>query len=204
MTNIQSNISPMVSFSQLNAAQQMLVATTLVERMLPNYLLFSEVTEFGDGKMLRDALNIVWEKQVVKNLKLNIDKQLEKLEANIPDIEDFDMFGVYPALDTAMALLALLSAVPAADEEALLDVCKLSQASVGKVAEQELMALSEGDTDAISDDMVRQHELMEYEMGFLEELVATAAKTEKPDKAVINGFRQRALADGITNIGIEV
>ncbi len=189
-------------FSQLNPAQQMLVAATLVERMLPNYLLFSDVTKFGDGKILRDALNIVWEKLTVKNLKLNIDKQLEKIEPNIPEIDDFDMFGVYPALDTTMALMALLSGISGTDDEALLDVCTLSLSSVSKVAEQELMA-QHGDDD-ITDAMFDEHELVQYEQEFLAELVETVSKTEKPDKALIAKFKARALADGITNIGIAV
>ncbi|NQZ10724.1 MAG: YjaG family protein [Algicola sp.] len=183
----------------LAAHQQALVATTLVERMLPNYLLFCEVTEFGDGKVLRDALNIVWEKQIVKNLKFNADIQWEKIEPNVPDVEDFDMFGVYPALDTAMALGALLAGI-AGDEDAFIDVCKLSEASVGKVVEQELAV----DNEEITAQMVEQHELMQYEAEFVAELIKTVSKSPKPDKQVVKSFRQRALADGITNIGIEV
>ncbi|MCJ8273130.1 MAG: YjaG family protein [Psychrosphaera sp.] len=195
--NISSNHQQLRS---LAAHQQALVATTLVERMLPNYLLFCEVTEFGDGKVLRDALNIVWEKQIVKNLKFNAEIQWEKIEPNVPDVEDFDMFGVYPALDTAMALGALLTGIAGDDEDAFIDVCKLSEASVGKVVEQELAA----DNDEITAEMVEQHELMQYEAEFVAELIKTVSKIPKPDKQAVKSFRQRALADGITNIGIEV
>jgi uncharacterized protein YjaG (DUF416 family) len=195
--NISSNHQQLRS---LAAHQQALVATTLVERMLPNYLLFCEVTEFGDGKVLRDALNIVWEKQIVKNLKFNADIQWEKIEPNVPDVEDFDMFGVYPALDTAMALGALLTGIAGDDEDAFIDVCKLSEASVGKVVEQELSV----DNDEITAEMVEQHELMQYEAEFVAELIQTVSKSPRLDKQVVKSFRQRALADGITNIGIEV
>jgi uncharacterized protein YjaG (DUF416 family) len=197
---MNSNNDPYKLFDDLNPDQQMLIAATLVERMLPNYLLFSEVTKFGEGKVLRDALNIVWEKLIVKNLKLNIDKQLEKIEPNIPDIADFDLFGVYPALDSAMALTALLYGVGGADGDPLSDVCKLSQGSVSKVAEQELMA----DNESVSEAMLEQHELMQYEINFVAELIEMLGNNTKPNKALVNQFRARALADGITNIGIEV
>jgi uncharacterized protein YjaG (DUF416 family) len=195
----KSNLGVYRLFSDLNPEQQMLIAATLVERMLPNYLLFSEVTEFGDSKMLRDALNIAWEKLIVKNLKLDIEKQLEKIEINIPDISDFDIFGVYPALDCSMALSALFNGM-AGDDDALMDVCKLSLSSVMKVAEQELMT-QQGE---ISEAMLAAHELMAYEAEFLAELLETVARLEKPDKIMINQFRQRALADGVTNIGISL
>lgn len=196
---------PYQLFCDLDPARQLLLAATLTERMLPNYLLFSEVSGFGDGKVLRDALNIVWEKLLVKNLKLNIDKQLEKIEPNIPDVADFDLFGVYPALDSAMALNALLSGMAGnGDSEdnaaALLDVCKLSRASVSKVAELELTAQD----IEISEAQLTGHELMIYETEFFGELIATISVAAKPDKALIKQCRQRALADGISNIGIEV
>jgi uncharacterized protein YjaG (DUF416 family) len=184
----------------LKAHQQALVASTMVERMLPNYLLFSEVTEFGDANVLRNALNIVWEKQIVKNLKLSAEKQLEKIEPNVPDIADFDMFGVYPALDAVMALSCLLSGIAGSDEEAFIDVCKLSQSSVNKVVEQELASMH----DSISEQMMDEHELMRYESDFLDELIVMATRYDNPGKVQVNQFKERALADGITNIAIAV
>ena len=192
-------MNPQAEFSQLNEAQQALVAATLMERMLPNYLLFSEVAEFGDGKILRDALSLVWEKQQVKHLKVNIDKQLEKIEPNIPDVADFDLFGVYPALDAAMALCALLAGMKG-DEQGFADVCQLSLGTVNKVAEQELAAAN----DEITDAMLAEHELVEYETGFQMMLIDWVCETEKPNNATIKQFRSRALEDGVTNIGIEV
>lgn len=46
---------------ELGFYQQAAIAATLLERMLPNYQLFSEVTGFGDAKLCRDILNMVWE-----------------------------------------------------------------------------------------------------------------------------------------------
>jgi len=178
---------------------QALIASTMMERMLPNYLLFSQLTQFGEGKALRDALNIVWEKQHVKQLKLSTEKQLEKIEPNIPNIEDFDQFGVYPALDTAMALTCLLQGM-GGDESGFVDVCKLSQASVGKLVELELSEQH----DSLTDEQIHQHELMQYEVEFLAELIADASKLHQVNKSTVNRYKQRALADGITNIAIEV
>ena len=195
----QANCEQLASFKP---HVQALIASTMMERMLPNYLLFSEVSGFGEPKALRDALNIVWEKQIVKNLKLNTQKQLEKIEPSIPDTEDFDMFGVYPALDTIMGLSCLLQGM-GGDEEGFIDVCMLSLASVSKVAEIELSQ----DTSLTAEQLQQQldqHELVQYELDFLSELVEQATPLNQLDKNIVNRFRARALADGITNIAIEV
>lgn len=190
----QANFKNLVG---LKLHQQALVASTMLERMLPNYLLFSQVSGFGDAKVLRDALNIIWEKQQVKSLKLNIDKQLEKLEPNIPNSDDFDMFGVFPALDTAMALNALLQAM-GGDEQGFLDVCKLSYSSVVKVVELEL------DDPQVTVAQLQEHPLITYEHDVLAELIADVEQLSTIDKTVITQYKSRALADGITNIALEV
>lgn len=190
----QANFAHLVT---LKLHQQALVATTMMERMLPNFLLFSEVADFGDGKVLRDALNVMWEKQQVKNAKINIDKQLEKLEPNIPNCENFDMFGVYPALDTVMALHGLLQAM-GGDEQGFLDVCKLSYSSVVKVVELEL------DQIDLTTKQLEEHPLMQYECDVLAEIISDVEALPNINKAVIVEYKQRALSDGITNIALEV
>lgn len=186
-------------FKGLSPEQQAVVATAMVERMLPNYQLFAQVCEFGDAKVMRDALNIVWEKQQVKQLKLNFDKQLEKIEPNVPDVADFDMFGVYPALDFAMALISLLNGLSGSHDYAFFDACKLSYSTVTKVVEQELSA----DMDEFTEADIEQHELMEYENDFLAELMDMVEGKDKPGKGLVTELKQRAVADGISNIGIE-
>ena len=49
-------------------------------------------------------------------VKINFAVQLEKLEEVIPDIEDFDFFGVHPALDACMALGSLLQGIQDNDD----------------------------------------------------------------------------------------
>jgi len=43
---------------ELNYLQKAVLASALIERMLPNYGLFSEATGFGDETLLRNALNV--------------------------------------------------------------------------------------------------------------------------------------------------
>ena len=81
---------------QLNYLQQAVLAAVMIERMLPNYLLFSEALEFGNGTELRNVLNSIWEKLLLPKAKISLEKLNEKVEQNTPDIGDFDVFGFTP------------------------------------------------------------------------------------------------------------
>ena len=74
----------------------------LLERMLPNYTLFCELTESGDASALRNCLNLVWETLKSPKSKFNIAVQLEKVEVATPDTSEHDNYGVYPAIDAAI------------------------------------------------------------------------------------------------------
>ena len=68
----------------------------------------------------------------VKEAKINFENQLEKLEEIIPDVNDYDFFGVVPALDACEALGELLHAI-IAGERHLKKAIQISQISLGTV-----------------------------------------------------------------------
>ena len=80
--------------------------------MAPNFALFCQMTEQKPAdKTYHNILNLVWEFLTVKEAKINFENQLEKLEEIIPDVNDYDFFGVVPALDACEALGELLSLI---------------------------------------------------------------------------------------------
>ncbi len=185
---------------ELNYLQKAALSAALLERMLPNYQLFSEATEFGDGEQLRIALNLVWEKIAVAKAKISFEKLTEKVEENTPDLNDFDMFGVYPAIDAATALLGVLNGLATKDEQDFINVSKISQASVAKYIEYELTVKGEvADNQAI-----REHPLMQYEVAVLGELIDEVAKQERISGDGLKALKAKALADGQSNLGIEI
>ncbi|WP_199609863.1 YjaG family protein [Flocculibacter collagenilyticus] len=183
----------------LSFEQQALIAATLLERMLPNYQLFSEVTEFGDYDVVANALDLIWQRLCIAGTKVNIEKLIEKVEPNIPEVEQFDMFGVYPAIDTLTAMISLLTALLNKDAEELLNVTKISQASVSKYIEYSF-DVSEQEFDNHD---VREHPLMQREIAFLKD---TIDKVEplKPSNETAKQLKALAKEDGMTNIGIEI
>lgn len=93
---------------KLESWQHVTFMACLCERMYPNYAMFCKQTEFGDGLLYRRILDLIWETLTVKDAKVNFDSQLEKLEEAIPAADDFDMYGVYPAIDACVALSELI------------------------------------------------------------------------------------------------
>ena len=169
-------------------------AAALLERMLPNYALFCDVTDSGDAAALRNCLNLVWETLKSPKSKFNIAVQLEKVELATPDTEEFDNYGVYPAIDAAIGLASLLNLVAGDDPQGAVVISKLSQGSV----EAYLLATGEAD-----DDSVKEHPLMAFEVEVQNEMLDYIEQAKSSAKAA-DEMRALALEAGMSNIGLDL
>ena len=185
---------------ELNTVQKAALASALLERMLPNYVLFSEALEFGEPDVLTNALALCWEKILLPKSKISIEKLVEKVEPNVPEVNDFDVFGVYPAIDAATALLTLLHGLQSKDEQEFVSVCKIAQGTVARLIEYQFVLQEQTYTPKD----VNQHPLMEYEIAILAELIDFVEQMGRLDKDNAKALRQLAIADGQTNIGVEI
>ena len=183
---------------ELNYLQQAVLAAALIERMLPNYGLFSEATGFGDEAILRSALNLCWEKILLPKSKISLEKQIEKIEPNVPELADFDMFGTYPAIDAATSLLSLMHGLMAQDDKEFVSVSKISQATVARFIEYQMTVEGE-----IADNTaVREHPLMQYEIEVLAELIDFVESMGRITSESVKALKKFAVVDGQTNIGL--
>ncbi|GGI94912.1 hypothetical protein GCM10007978_35750 [Shewanella hanedai] len=183
----------------LDFPQKKVFAIALCQRMLPNYQLFSEVCEFGDPQVLDTVLNLLWQSSYDSKLKLNIDIYLERLELITPDPANFDVYGVYPAMDATTALIALLSAIQSKVEEDIVNISKLSSSTVANYIE----AISdvELDEDAF-DDYIFNHEVMLDEKELQENLLELIEDNPKLNAEFIKSLRKEIIDAGVSNIGI--
>lgn len=185
----------------LNLAQKQLFAIALCQRMYPNYQLFSEVCEFGDAKVLDTLLNLLWQKQYDNKLKLNIDIYLERLEENTPEPADYDVYGVYPALDAVVALSSLLGGIQGKIEEDITNISKLSSSTVANYIE----AISDVDLDDDAlDDFIFSHEVMEEERDLQNSLLEIIENNPKITPELVKGLRKDIIDAGVSNIGISI
>ena len=172
----------------------------LSERMYPNFALFSDLVEFGDNQKLRTVLNGVWDHLANTGAKMNFEVQLGHVEANMPDLEEFTMYGAVPARDAVLALVQTLECVLEADLELASEIANLSRECVATFIE-----FSEG-VDQLSDEelirLINTHELMEIEDAFQQEVLDQVTAHKQPNKALMQSLRELASNEGVSNIGV--
>lgn len=192
-----------IAFHDLSLWQQTAFSAALLERMLPNYKMFSQAAEFGDYPVLRNQLNLIWQRLEQGKLKINYSVQLEKLENEIPDVDNFDFFGVHPALDCCMALGSLLQGMDDKDHETIANVVLLSTSSVSYYLE--ILLASEcldQENIVINEIDIEQHPLMQWEKATQQELFAYL-KANKENQTTCQTLKQMASSEGLSNLGIE-
>lgn len=171
-------------------------SATLLERMLPNYVLFCEATEFADPAQYRNTLNAIWEWLAVPKAKINFTVQLEKIEELVPDASDFDNYGVYPAIDVAMSMSATILLIQGEDPQGAVVVSKLSQGGVE--------AFIEASAEQIITDLeIKQHPLMQWEIETQKELLVLLNNSPK-NADTCKKLKQLATSEGMSNIGLEI
>lgn len=181
---------------ELSGWKAIAFATTLVERMAPNFALFCQVTDVEGNEQFRKTLNVIWEwLGQQRKMKVNWATHLEKVEAMTPDAADYDTYGVYPAIDAAISLSSLIMLIKDDDPQGAVVVSKLSQGSV----EAFIDATSEEELD---NQAIKSHPLMQWEIQFQQALLELLADS-KPGNETVSTLKDMATQDGISNIGIE-
>ncbi|QKJ88964.1 DUF416 family protein [Paramixta manurensis] len=182
---------------KLESWQHVTFMACLCERMYPNYWAFCQQTGFADAQIYRRILDLVWETLTVKEAKVNFDSQLEKLEEAIPNAEDYDLYGVYPAIDACVALSELLHS--RLSGETLEHAIGVSDASITTVA---MLEMTQSGRE-MSDDELKDNPAVEEEWDIQWEIFRLLAACEERDLELIKGLRSDLREAGISNIGIK-
>ena len=182
----------------LESWQHLTFMAALCERMAPNFKLFCQMNELSaEAKTYQNILNLVWEYLTVKDVKINFENQLEKLETIIPDVNDYESFGVVPALDACQALAEVLHAIIAG--ETLERAVEMSLISLGTVT-----SLLETETGRDwSDTELKESEDIQAELDVQWQVYRLLKECEKRDIELILDLKNEIRAEGISNIGIE-
>ncbi len=184
---------------KLEPWKQITFMACLCERMYPNYAMFCQSTEFAEARIYKDILDSVWEQLTVKNAKVNFERQLEKLEEIIPSSEDFEFYGVYPAIDACIGLSTLLHGL--LDRDDLFEsMQKVSQQSVVTVAQLE----EAHNGDEITNDNQKDNEAVCAEWDVQWAIFRPLKDSEERDIDLIKDLREELREEGISNIGVSV
>lgn len=183
---------------KLKTWHHVIFMASLCERMYPNYAMFCQQTGFGDAPLYRKILDLIWETQTVKDAKVNFDSQLEKLEEAIPAADDYDIYGVYPAIDACVALSELIHS--RLSGETMKHAIEVSKCSITSVAMLEMTQAGR----EMTDEELRVKPAVEEEWDIQWELFRLLADCEERDIQLIKGLRADLREAGISNIGINL
>lgn len=200
--------------STLSQWRQVTFCVALLERMLPNYQMFSEAVDFGDYPLLRNQLDLLWQWLDKNNHgKINFSAQLNKLEPATPNPELFDTYGVFPALDVCMAIMSLFQAISDKEDADFTTVGRLSSNSVYGYVELLLEQEQEQGSESVSKEMltdeaalteaIEAHPLVQWEIDTQYELF-DFLKDAPETKATCEQAKQLVLEEGLSNLGIEI
>lgn len=181
-----NNQSSEPSLSEPSVRKNVAYAAALCERMLPNYGMFCELVGFAGAGEIRSIMDLVWEWIYIKNAKIDFDKQQDKLEAITPDPKEFDLYGVYPALNCCVALTATIDLIRGESSDMLDEVVQVSLDTINSFIE------ASGVESADS--------LMQEERGFKEAVVHCLNGIEE----VPCSLKDLARNQGVSNLGISL
>lgn len=181
----------------LSPRQQQAFMAALCERLLPNYGLYVQLRESGSPAGLRAVLDLVWERLMVREARIDFELQGEKLAALEPPLDD-DSFGARRAAEAVVALSSLLDTLRGESPGSVLEVSRISKGSVRAYIE-----LTEGEEDAVKlAERVREHPLMADENDFQDAVLEAA---EAPlDREALKALRQLGRNGGVSNLGLSL
>lgn len=185
---------------ELPFSHQALLACYLCARMKPNYDLFCQVSEFGDPKVLQGALDVVWQ-WLAQGGKANFSRWQEKVDAVTPSEHDYDVLGVYPAIEACIAISTLLQGLIDKDSKPLLDVAKVSQGSVAHFLELTEGAQLNAEERA---QLLRDHELVNYEVAVQQAMVSFLSEHAEVRPELVREVREQLREEGMTSLGLDL
>lgn len=189
-------------FKKLTVWQRGVFAAALLERMLPNYQMFAQANDFGDSQLLRNQLDLIWQKLAKLPVRVKAEAQLEKLEEVVPEVSQFDTFIVYSALDTCMALMSTWQTLHDKTSESVEQVSRLSQSSVSGYVELLLIEELEAGEE-LTLPAIKAHPLMAWELACQSELF-DFLKTAPENTKSIEHAKAMMLSEGVSSLGIEI
>lgn len=181
---------------KLESWQHVTFMACLCERMYPNYAVFCQQTGFGEAQVYRRIVDLIWETLTVKDAKVNFDSQLEKLEEAIPVADDYDIYGVYPAIDACVALSELIHS--RLSGETLEHAIEVSKSSITTVAMLEMTQAGR----EMTDEELKENPAVAEEWDLQWEIFRLLSACEERDIELIKGLRADLREANISNIGM--
>lgn len=108
----------------LSSEKKIVFALLTVEKLIPNYVHFSQIHQWGDPKILEEIKSYLLDQVITRKVTHHSEtiKFLTQIEATTPDTENFDSMLVSFALDACVALISVIKYTKNQDMDTIVDV----------------------------------------------------------------------------------
>lgn len=176
------------------------VTTAVSERAWPNFVLFSELADFGNAEDARHCLNMLWDHVAGYQSSKNFERLLEKLEPNIPNLEEVDMFGAVPAHDVIVSIICAVNCSMEPDAGETASALTLSLSTIGKFVKYAEVPDLKG-TEL--QQYIEEHDLYLQQLDFIDEVFETLKKAKQTPE-LMKSLRSLAKNESISHLGISL
>jgi uncharacterized protein YjaG (DUF416 family) len=184
---------------ELNHWQRATFCAALCERHFPHYQLFSDIEDQADAKLYRNSLDKVWDFLLGQTkVGKNFESALEKIEAILPDPKNFDVYGVYPALDALTALIATLQQCMDEKVDETENLKNLTRSTLAQFLE----ASSEEELSDVALEQCLEHSPLLEEQQTFEDWIIAQLSEGGSHKELVKIIRPGARNNGTSLLGI--
>jgi len=177
----------------LQSWQQSVFCMALAEQNITHFKMFSQSIESDHGATADNILQLFWEKMTVKGAKINFTIQEENFDSIIPESNDYDFYGVYPAVDYCVITNCIFNSFTTKSKEEALNASQTSFATIASFIELQ--------TDQEIDEATLLLEPLFIEHLELQKKVLQMLDNERSPE-LIKSIREYIRALESTNIGI--
>ncbi|TEW54618.1 DUF416 family protein [Psychromonas sp. RZ22] len=121
--------------TDLQAWQQSVFCMALAEQNITHFKMFSQAIDSEHGTTADNILQLFWEKLTVKGAKINFTIQEENFDAIIPESNDYDFYGVYPAVDYCVIVNCIFNSFTTKSKDEALNASQTSFATIASFIE---------------------------------------------------------------------
>ena len=179
--------------NNLLAWQQNVFCMALSEQTKLHFQLFAESLENEDFEFINNLNLLFWEKMTTKGAKINFSLQQEKFDELIPDANNFDFYGVYPAIDHCVILNCTFNAFLTKSTDEALSASQTTFSTIAGFIELQ-------SDEEITEAELKSHPLFVDQLQFQTTLINMLDAERSPD--LINSIKRYVQDIGRTNLGI--
>ncbi|MBN7771704.1 YjaG family protein [Marinobacter daepoensis] len=187
--------------SQLQGWRECAFLLSLAERSFPNYALFADAVGLKTGGKMRQLLDLAWDLLQKDVADAAIPQLLSKLESLCPTVDEYDAYGVYPAVDFCELLeQALLNRLNPNKHRA----SEASQLATRTVMDFVEMSDGEGLDEHELVSVFEHHPLLKDDKQFQRDTVLALKKQRSPTEIFLAELQAGAANGGVSNLGISL